>query len=119
MTAPRIRRRTWLIASALVAAASVSLSCGSVMNKAPIMQMGKESRMVVTGSLESARDRGEITDSQYRAAMSDLFAESVDWGQLWASVGSAVVAIAGSLLGVYLHRGPPTQVVGLPSSKVW
>lgn len=102
----------------LVAAAAVGASCASVRNKAPIMQMGKESRLVVTGSLESARDRGEITDAQYRAAMSDLFAESIDWGQIGASILSASLAIAGSLLGVYLHRGPPTQRFGLPASLI-
>lgn len=114
----KLRKRSWAIAILLTVGILASISCSSLMTKAPIMQMSMGARTTLTSSLQFAQEHGWITEDQQRQAMSELFTERFDWQKLWTTVGASLVSVAGSLLAIYFHRGPPTQVVGLPQALI-
>lgn len=59
---------------------------------------------------------GQITPDQFAALREAILAKGsgVWWEELGLALGSAALAYA----GVQIRRGPPTQKVGLPSSKI-
>lgn len=78
-----------------------------------------EQKANVRTTVQSEYEAGNITQAQRDAAIEALDSdEPFDWSILGLVGANLALALLGAPLAVRVHRGPATQRVGLPASKV-
>lgn len=107
----RLEAAEWLTWAVVIGTAVVL-----VVLMASCAVMTPESRAALERVLAGALARGDITREQYDAALGGLSAMGSTFN--WQSVLDVLLGGVLGYFGVQLRRGPPTQKVGLPASKV-
>lgn len=79
-------------------------------------RLSSEQRRTISSSIEDQYQQGTITKAERDIALEKLNAP--DGGFDLENLLWALGSIAGSLFGVRIYRGAPTQKVGLPAAKV-
>lgn len=81
--------------------------------------LSPQQRDNVRWTIEEEYAAGNITQAQRDAAIEALDKdEPFDWSVLGLVGANLALALIGAPIAVRVHRGPPTQRVGLPASKV-
>ena len=77
-----------------------------------------EQKQTAIAAIEEEYKAGMMTKAEYDLAIEKLEASSIDWNMLGLTGFNVLLALLGAPAVVRMQRGPATQKVGLPASKV-
>lgn len=93
-------------------------SCTSVQKDAPIAMLSESAQATVIAAINYAVQQKVVSVEDGKRAFDELFHRGVDWGAIVTTIGGILVAIAGSMFGVRIQRGVPTQRYGLSAALI-